>query len=186
MGQNQTLINLTAQRQPDPRSDGSPTMRGSPLSKAIDMRGLLKCEEFDGNKENFQYWKRAFYSTIDLLNPAWAVRCKTIEKAIDEAVPLTGLTVDDQAEARGLYTFLVHLCKGGSASRVAAAEENNGCEAWRVLCRAYLARSGTVALSSLTYPRSASDGPRVNIEAWDREAQRYEEIFGEAVPQVFE
>ena len=81
--QNQALINLTAQRQSDPRSDGSSTMRGSPLSKAIDMRGLLKCEEFDGNKENFQDWKRAFYSTIDLLNPAWAVRCKLIEKTID-------------------------------------------------------------------------------------------------------
>jgi len=85
--QNQVFINLTAQRQPDPRSDGSPTMRGSPLSKAIDMRGSLKCEEFDGNKENFQSWKRAFYSTIDLLNPAWAVRCKRSRKRSTKQCP---------------------------------------------------------------------------------------------------
>ena len=55
--QNQALINLTARRHSgDPRSDGGPSMRGSPLSKAIGMRGLLKCEEFDGNKENYQDW----------------------------------------------------------------------------------------------------------------------------------
>ena len=156
----------------------------SPLSRAVDLRGMLKCEEFTGGKETFPDWKRTLYSTVDLVNPQWAVKAKQIEKNLDQEVKLASMTTEERAEAGGFYTFLVHLCKNEAATKVAAAEEYNGYEAWRHLCRAYLARSTTVALSSLMYPKIFSPDPRVNLAAWDREAQRYEDRFQEKVPDA--
>ena len=74
---------------------------------------------------------------------------------------------------------MMHQRKADAATKVAAAEEYNGFDAWRVLCRAYLARSSTVALSSLMYPKFAHNDARVNLQHWDREAQRHEDRFAE-------
>ena len=146
MQQNQAILNLTAAQQQTAQTPqataatpGSPMTQQSPLAKAVDLRGMLKCEEFSGNKEGFQDWKRTFYSTVDLVNPQWAVKAKSVEKDLEMKVPLSSMTMEERADASGLYTFLLHLCKADAATRIAGAEEYNGFEAWRLLCRAYLA-----------------------------------------------
>ena len=155
----------------------------SPWSRAVDLKGMLKCDEYHGEKDKFQEWKRVFYSTLDMVNPEWTKKCRAVELSLDEKVLLEGMLPQDKQDASGLYTFLLHLCKGDAALRIAAAEEFNGYEAWRLLCRAKLARSSTVALSSLMYPRFTSVDPRVNLHQWDREAARFTERFREEVPE---
>ena len=183
--QNQATLNMMASQQTPARSSPGPYSPGlsqSPLAKAVDLRGMLKCEEYHGDKTIFQDWKRTFYSTVDLVNAGWATRAKEIEKDIDKTCWLSSMTAEERSDASGLYTFLLHLCKGDAATKVAAGEEYNGFDAWRMLCRAYLARSATVALSSLMYPKFPHNDARVNLQQWDREAQRYEDRFGEKVP----
>ena len=124
--QNQAILNLTAAQQRTPTTQASPyspTSPQSPLARAVDLRGMLKCEEYSGNKEAFQDWKRTFYSTVDLVNPSWAAKAKAVEKSVDAPVKLSDMTPEEKADASGLYTFLVHLCKDDAATKVAAAEE---------------------------------------------------------------
>ena len=109
--QSQALLNMQQmQMQNTPQSVPGVNMQ-SPLSRAVDLRGMLKCEEFTGGKETFPDWKRTLYSTVDLVNPQWAVKAKQIEKNLDQEVKLASMTTEERAEAGGFYTFLVHLCK---------------------------------------------------------------------------
>ena len=75
--------------------------------------------------------------------------------------------------------FLMHLCKGDAEARVQSAEEGNGLEAWRLLCYAKLPKSATAAFSSTMEPTFINTDPRLNMQARDREALRYEQRFEE-------
>ena len=175
----QLMDRFSSPTSPERSESRTPT---SPWSKAVGLRGMLKCDEYHGKKEKFQEWKRVFYSTLDMVNAEWTKKCRAVENSLDDKVLLSGMLPEGKNDASGLYTFLLHLCKGDAALRIASAEEFNGYEAWRLLCRAKLARSSTVALSSLMYPEFISQDSRVNLHQWDREAARFKELFVESVP----
>ena len=94
--QNQALLNMQ-QMHMTPQSPGINMQ--SHLSRAVDLRGMLKCEELSGGKETFPDWKRTLYSTIDLVNPQWAAKAKQIERSLDTEVKLSSMTPEAQAEA---------------------------------------------------------------------------------------
>ena len=102
---------------------------------------------------------------------------------LDVPLKLELLSEEDRRVAAGVSTFLLHLCKDDAATRVAQAEDDNGLEAWRILCKAKLPRSSSAAMKALMNPVFEMADPRLRLQYWDREAQRYEKRFGEKVPE---
>jgi hypothetical protein len=132
--QQQTILAMMERQTPSTPAAASSSVPRSPWSSAVDLKGILKCDEYHGEKEKFHEWKRIFYSTLDMVNPDWTKKCRMVEQNLDDKVMLADMLETDKQDASGLYTFLVHLCKGDAAQRIAAAEEFNGYEAWRWLC----------------------------------------------------
>ena len=56
----------------------------STVSRAIDTRGMLKCENYNGEKEKLQPWKRVLYSMFGSVEPDWLVRLKAIEENLED------------------------------------------------------------------------------------------------------
>ena len=51
------------------RSAGAPSVTGlSSLARSVDTRGVLKCEEYHGDKDKFMSWKKIIYSSLELIN----------------------------------------------------------------------------------------------------------------------
>ena len=51
------------------RNAGAPSVTGlSSLARSVDTRGVLKCEEYHGEKDKFMSWKKIFYSSLELIN----------------------------------------------------------------------------------------------------------------------
>ena len=97
-----------------------------------------------------------------------------IEENVDKKVTLDTLDERERQNAHAVSTFLLHLCKGDAETRVQAAEEGNGYEAFRLLCRSKMSRSSTAAMTALLNPTLTSADPRLNLQHWDREAMRFE------------
>ena len=86
--------------------------------------------------------------------------------------------------AHDIHRFLLHKCKGDAATRVQSSEDGNGFEAWRLLSDSKLPKSSTASFAALMDPVFASSDPRLNLQQWDKDALRYEQHFGEKVPET--
>ena len=152
------------------------------LSKSLDTRGIVKCEEYHGEKEKFSDWKKIFYGSMDLVDPTWSPILKEIEKNLEVEKTLETLSEEDKVKANGIAIFLLHLCKGDAATQVQAAEDENGFEAWRKLCKAKLPRSSSAFMKHLWNFIFTTADPRIKVQQWDKEALRYESLFSEKIP----
>ena len=52
------------------------------------------------------------------------------------------------------------------------------------LCDSKLPKSSTASFAALMDPVFSSNAPRLNLQQWDKDALRYEEHFGEKVPET--
>ena len=102
---------------------------------------------------------------------------------LDQKIELKNLKTAETKMARAVNAFLLHLRLGDAATRVQAAEDSNGFEAWRSLCRSKLARSSAAAMGRLMEPTFASRDPRVNLQQWEQEALAFEQRFGEPIQE---
>ena len=176
--QQEAMLKLIADK-----TSGPSSVTGlSSLARSVDTRGVLKCEEYHGEKDKFMSWKKIFYSSLELINPSWATKLKDIEINLDTKFELKKLNEDQRDEAKGVSAFLIHLCKGDAATRINSSEDGNGFEMWRMLCRGKLARSSTAAMNSIMNPIFTTEDPRVKLQVWDKEVERFEARFRETVP----
>ena len=108
-------------------------------------------------------WKKVFYSSLELLDPLWVQRLKTIEIKLDDKLELIKMTDIERDQAKGVSAFLIHLCKGDAATRINSSEDGNGFEMWRMLCRGKLARSSAAAMNAIMNPIFTSEDPRIIV-----------------------
>ena len=94
-------------------------------------------------------WKKIFYSSLELIDPAWVQKLRNIEINLDDKFELKKMTEEERDQAKGVSVFLIRLCKGDAATRVNSSEDGNGFEMWRMLCRGKLARSSTAAMNAI-------------------------------------
>jgi len=175
------MLKLMADRE---ASSSSRSITGlSSLARSVDTRGVLKCEEYHGDKEKFMGWKKMFYSTLELIDPLWVKKLRTIEVNLDDKFELKKMANDEERDqAKGVSAFLIHLCRGDAATRINSSEDGNGFEMWRMLCRGKLARSSTAAMNAIMNPIFTSEDPRIRLQVWDKDVERFEARFRETVP----
>ena len=89
---------------------------------------------------------------------------------------------EERDQAKGVSAFLIHLCKGDAATRINSSEDGNGFEMWRMLCKGKLARSSTAAMNAIMNPIFISEDPRIKLQVWDKDVERFEARFNERVP----
>ena len=88
-------------------------------AKSVDTKGLLKCDVYYGEKELFVDWKKSFYSTLELIDKTWVPRLRKIEEEeLDLVIEFDKLSDEDKEKAKGIETFLIHLCKGDAETRI--------------------------------------------------------------------
>ena len=91
----------------------------SSLARSVDTRGVLRCEEYHGDKEKFMGWKKIFYSSLELIDPAWVQKLRHIEINLDDKFELKKMVSDEERDqAKGVSAFLIHLCNGDAATRI--------------------------------------------------------------------
>ena len=65
--QQEAMLKLVTDRE---ASSSSRSITGlSSLARSVDTRGVLRCEEYHGDKEKLMGWKKMFYSTLELIDP---------------------------------------------------------------------------------------------------------------------
>ena len=79
--QQEAMLKLMADK--DAAASSSNFTGLSSLARSVDTRGVLKCEEYHGDKDKFMQWKKIFYSSLELINPSWAEKLKEIEINLD-------------------------------------------------------------------------------------------------------
>ena len=121
---------------------------------------------------------------LDAFEPLLATACKTIEADTKRKIRLAVLPVQQVWLAKTLNRFLLAKCKGDAATRVQSAEEDNGFEAWRLLCDNKLPKSATAAFNALMNPTFSSQDPRICLQQWDQECLRYTQFFGEQISET--
>ena len=89
---------------------------------------------------------------------------------------------EERDQAKGVSAFLIHLCRGDAATRINSSEDGNGFEMWRMLCKGKLARSSTAAMNAIMNPIFTSEDPRIKLQVWDKDVERFEARFNERVP----
>ena len=121
------MLKLMADRE---ASSSSRSITGlSSLARSVDTRGVLKCEEYHGDKEKFMGWKKMFYSTLELIDPLWVKKLRNIEVNLDDKFELKKMANDEEREqAKGVSAFLIGLCRGDAATRIKSSEDGNGFE----------------------------------------------------------
>ena len=102
-----------------------------------------------GDEKLFQQRKQVFYSTLDLTHGSWTTKWRETEVGFCRFCASLDYERKKRADASGLHTFLFHLCKDGSATRISARRAYSFFEACRLLCKAPLARPSTTAHQSL-------------------------------------
>jgi len=100
---------------------------------------------------------------------------------LDDKLELIKMTDTERDQAKGVSAFLIHLCKGDAATRINSSEDGNGFEMWRMLCKGKLARSSIAAMNSIMNPIFTSEDPRIRMQVWDKDVERFEARFGEKV-----
>ena len=79
--QQEAMLKLMADRE---ASSSSRSITGlSSLARSVDTRGVLRCEEYHGDKEKFMGWKKIFYSSLELIDPLWVTKLRSIEINLD-------------------------------------------------------------------------------------------------------
>ena len=157
---------------------------GESWGKSLDTRGMIKCDNYHGQKEFFPAWKKQFYGTLDMINLAWTPLLKEVEERQLDVVQLeSSWTEEKRSHSKGIETFLVHLCKDDAATRIAAAPDGNGLEAWRLLAKSKLPKSSSAAMWGIMHPTFASQDPQINLQQWDKDVINYESRFKEIIPE---
>ena len=132
--QQEAMLKLMTDRE---ASSSSRSITGlSSLARSVDTRGVLRCEEYHGDEEKFMGWKKMFYSTLELIDPLWVKKLRSIEVNLDDKFELKKMAnADEREQAKGVSAFLIHLCKGDAATRIKSSEDGNGSEMWSALQR---------------------------------------------------
>ena len=75
--QQEAMLELMTDRE---ASSSSRSITGlSSLARSVDTRGVFRCEEYHGDKEKFMGWKKIFYSSLELIDPLWVKKLRTIQ-----------------------------------------------------------------------------------------------------------
>ena len=172
----------TQTSQQDIRAKSEALSLRSSLASSVNTKGMIKVDEYKGEKSKFDSWKITFYNAIEALDSDACQKLRDIEVNLDSE-QLIPDEANDKARCKTVATFLLNLCKDDAFTRVAVAETGNGYEAWRRLCRSKTVRSSAAAFTTLMNPIFTSADPRVNLQIWDRDALSYERKFGEKIPK---
>ena len=157
---------------------------GESWGKSLDTKGMLRCDQYHGQKELFAPWKKQFYGTLDMIDKAWSPILKDIEDNQLDIVQLeSSWSEEKKSQAKGIETFLVHLCKEDAATRIAAAPDGNGLEAWRLLAKSKLPKSSSAAMWGIMHPTFTSNDDQVNLQQWNKDVIQYESRFREIIPE---
>ena len=131
---------------------------------SVDTKGIIKCDQYFRQAEQFMTWKRKFYNYLDMINNEWTILLKNIEEnELDLVQNEASWSEEKRKHSKGIETFLTSLCKGDAETRILAAPEGNGFEAWRLLARAELPKSQVAAMNALTRSKFVSEDLSVNL-----------------------
>lgn len=155
-----------------------------PITNSIDLKSLLKLEKYAGEKEKFKDFKWQLYVAVRVLHDGLLTRLEWVEKHLEEDYAMSRLDPADQALSTEAYTLLALLCTDQALEYVKAAEENNGFEAWKQLCKGRMLRSSVALLDQLLDPKCSSTDPRVNIRNWQGEVRDYQSRTGDTINDV--
>ena len=156
----------------------------SSVGDAINLKSLLKLERYAGEKEKFQDFKWQLYVAVRVLNAGLLTRMEWVEKHLDDDFKMENLSDEDKVLMQEAHTLLALLCTEQALEYVKAAEDNNGFDAWKQLCRGRILRSSVALLNQLLDPKMSSTDPRVNIRQWQREVREYQSRTGDVINDV--
>ena len=127
------MRNQTSQQ--DVRASSEALSLRSSLASSVNTKGMIKVDEYNGEKAKFDSWKITFYNAIEALDSDACRKLRDIEVNLDSE-QLIPDEANDKARCKTVATFLLNLCKQDAFTRVAVAETGNGYEAWRRLAEA--------------------------------------------------
>ena len=107
---------------------------------------------FSGNDADWPDWRFRFQVCCDLVDAGDVMRLAVMEQ---DPIPLQRLVPQCRTRARFLYGLLVQVCAGRALALLRIVPDNNGLEAWRVMCREYepkVAARTTAMLSAILNP----------------------------------
>ena len=115
------------------------------------------------------------------MNPDLLTRLEYVVKHLDEDYRMSRQDAVSQELSSEAYTLLALLCTDQALEYVKSAEENNGFEAWKQLCRGRMLRSSVALLNQLLEPKCTSTDPRVNIRNLQKEVRDYQSRTGDTI-----
>ena len=130
-----------------------------------------------------EHWKKRPTTKV---NNGLLARLEWVEKHLDEDYAMIRLSPEDQVLSQEAYTLLALLCTDQALEYVKTAEENNGFDSWKQLCKSRMLRSSVALLNQLLDPKCSSTDPRVNIKNWQREVRDYQSRTGDMIDDVTE
>ena len=140
----------------------------STLRNSIDVKSLVKLEKYAGEEEQFQTFKWQLCIAVRVMNPDIAARLEWVEKHLQADFTMSRLDPPDKILSNEAYSLLALLCTDQALDFVQSAEENNGFEAWKHLCRARLLRSSVALLNQILEPKCPSMDAKMNIKNWQQ------------------
>ena len=150
----------------------------------IDLKGLLKLEQYKGEKEKFIQWKWQLYVAVRVVKPKLLTKFEQIERNLNKDCSLANLSEEDRLLAEEAYTIFALTCVEAAADYIQTAEQGNGLETWCLICRARLTKSHTAMLTQLMEPKFHSSDARINLRIWQKAARYYASRTGERVPEA--
>ena len=155
-----------------------------PITNSIDLESLPMLEKYAGDEEKFKDFKWQLYVVVRVLNDGLLARLKYVEQHLEEDYAMSRLDPTDQALTSEAYTLLALLCTDQALEDMKAAEEDNGFDVWKHLCKGRMTGSSVALLNQLHDPKCGSKVPRVNIRAWQHKVRDHQARTGDTINDV--
>ena len=165
-------------------ADQETKQKGKTLNntRMIDTNNSLKIKTWAGEQSSFESFKRSVYMCIGALSSVHLEKLQIVEANRDTEYTFETITDEDKIQAREIFPHLASHVEGKAEIAVESAEEGNGFEAWRSLCRVGLIQNSDAALHILQHPHfDHGTDPRVKLQIWNRSCKQFEKQFLEKV-----
>ena len=131
---------------------------------------------FSGSDAGWPDWRFRFQVCCDLVDVGNVMRLAVMEQ---DPIPLACRLVPQcRTRARFLYGLLVQVCAGRALALLRIVPNNNGLEAWRVMCREsepkVAARTAAMLSAILSPTWMSSRSFLEQLLEWERQIGQYE------------
>ena len=101
---------MQKQASQDTRASSEALSLRSSLASSVNTKGMIKVDEYNGEKAKFDSWKITFYNAIEALDSDACQKLRDIEVNLDSE-QLIPDEANDKARCKTVATFLLNLCK---------------------------------------------------------------------------